>query len=130
MRRPRPRHSLVRRCVGLGQRQRSCSRLSWSWHVVRTSFRKFHTRPRAKGALYHMSFDNSGFRGKKGQGGQGQGLHHPGWLSHGDRCDNIALIIRPLPRPPRLVLTSARPRLGVGHPQGALWTGRVPELCG
>jgi len=38
--------------------------------MVKTSFGKFHARLRAKVVLYHMTFDSSRFRGKKGQGEQ------------------------------------------------------------
>jgi hypothetical protein len=68
-----------------------------SWHVVRTSFRKFHARLRAKGVLSRMTFGSRRFRGKKGEGGQVPGPHHPERLSHCYRCDNIALIA-PCPR--------------------------------
>src|SRR5215475_11678757 len=97
---------------------------AWSWHVVRTSFGKFHATLQAKGVLYHMTFDISRFRGKMGQGGQEPGPHHPGRLSHCYRCDNIALIIRPSPRPPRLLFKSAGPRSGIGHSMGLSVRGK------
>src|SRR5215472_14319192 len=62
-----------------------------------------------------MAFAFSRFRGKRAKGGEGTGSHHSGRLSHGYRWDNIALIVIPSPMPPRLVLTRAASRAGVGH---------------
>jgi hypothetical protein len=87
---------VVRDC-GLGQRQRPCSRPSWSWPCVRTSLSKYGAKLQAEVALYQRALHCSRFRGKRAKIGQTTGPYNPGRLSHWYRCDNATLIRRPSP---------------------------------
>jgi hypothetical protein len=52
------------------------------------------------------------------------GPHTPGRLPHCYRGDNITLIARPAPMPPRLLLKSSGLRSGVGRPMGLSVRGK------